>query len=287
MFSNCYGFAMNCISNMSIGRFFLIVTLLFFLGGCSGEDPTKLFQQGIDAMEAEKPDEAIIWFKKTLQEDPEMAMAYFKLGQIYHQKGDARQAYGNLSRAVQQDPSLKDARKEMAFILVENRALEQAVELCREYLEVNGDDEEIYLILGNALAYTKKLDEATEVMEKALAKYPESTLVKVNMAKMLVAGGKGEEGREILEKVAAENPGDVQLQMALIQVYQQLGRFDLAVMSLEQIKKDQPQIEVIVMTSFGETDLATRALQLEASDFIAKPVHDDVLFIALKRAQRN
>lgn len=244
MLSNCNGFAMNCITSRFFGRFLALVSILLVLGGgygCSGNDPEQLFQQGIDAMDAGNPDEAVIWFKKALQKNPEMAMAHFKLGQVYRQKGDPRQAYGQLSRAVQQDPTLKEARKEMAFVLVENRALEQAVEVCRKYLEVNGDDEDIYLILGNALAYTKKLAEAIEIMTEATKKYPDSTSVKVTLAKMMVAGGKVAEGRALLEKVVEENPEDIHEQMALAQVYQKIERFDLAVMTLEQVKKRFPE----------------------------------------------
>jgi two-component system, NtrC family, sensor kinase len=54
---------------------------------------------------------------------------------------------------------------------------------------------------------------------------------------------------------------------------------------LEAVKKLEPHIEVIVATAFGEMDLAIRALQLDASDFISKPINDEVLFLALKRAQ--
>jgi PAS domain S-box-containing protein len=54
---------------------------------------------------------------------------------------------------------------------------------------------------------------------------------------------------------------------------------------LEAIKKKYPDIEVIVATAFGEMDLAIRALQLDASDFITKPVSDEALTLALKRAK--
>jgi len=238
------GGSMNYPTNRFYGRFLIVISTLFLLitaYGCSGTNPEQLFQQGIDAMEAGNPDEAVIWFKKALQENPEMAMAHFKLGQVYRQKGDPRQAYGQLSRAVQQDPTLKEARKEMAFVLVENRALEQAVEACMKYLEVNGDDEEIYLILGNALAYTKKMDKAIEVMNEAISKYPDSTSLKVNLSKMMVAGGNAADGRALLEKVTEETPEDINTQMALAQVYEKTERFDLAVMKLEQMKKGFPE----------------------------------------------
>ncbi|MBW2179528.1 MAG: response regulator [Deltaproteobacteria bacterium] len=54
---------------------------------------------------------------------------------------------------------------------------------------------------------------------------------------------------------------------------------------LESIKKKYPTVEVIVVTAFGEMELAIRALQLDASDFITKPIHEDALHLALERAK--
>jgi two-component system, NtrC family, sensor kinase len=56
---------------------------------------------------------------------------------------------------------------------------------------------------------------------------------------------------------------------------------------LAAVKKRWPQIEAIVMTAFGEMNLAIRALQLDASDFITKPLHDEALFLALQRARER
>jgi PAS domain S-box-containing protein len=56
---------------------------------------------------------------------------------------------------------------------------------------------------------------------------------------------------------------------------------------LEAVKTQFPRMEVIVVTAFGEMDLAISALQLDASDFITKPVDDSVLFVALERAQER
>jgi PAS domain S-box-containing protein len=53
---------------------------------------------------------------------------------------------------------------------------------------------------------------------------------------------------------------------------------------LKIIKNKHPDIEVIVATAFGEMDTAIRALQLDASDFITKPISDEALDLALKRA---
>lgn len=54
---------------------------------------------------------------------------------------------------------------------------------------------------------------------------------------------------------------------------------------LKRLKESDPDTEVIVVTAFGEMELAIRALQLNASDFITKPINDEALFVALDRAK--
>jgi PAS domain S-box-containing protein len=56
---------------------------------------------------------------------------------------------------------------------------------------------------------------------------------------------------------------------------------------LEEVKRFDPNIEVIVITGFGEISIALSALRLNASDFINKPVSDDALLIAVSRAQHR
>jgi len=53
---------------------------------------------------------------------------------------------------------------------------------------------------------------------------------------------------------------------------------------LKQIKKAEPETEVIMITGHGDIDLAIESLKLDACDFITKPINDDVFEIALKRA---
>jgi two-component system NtrC family sensor kinase len=56
---------------------------------------------------------------------------------------------------------------------------------------------------------------------------------------------------------------------------------------LQKLKTEEGDKEVIVITGFGDMDLAIRALQLDASDFITKPIHHDALMVALNRAKER
>lgn len=56
---------------------------------------------------------------------------------------------------------------------------------------------------------------------------------------------------------------------------------------LGKIKQENPDTEVIMITGHGDMDLAIQCLKYEATDFVTKPINDDVLEIALKRAKEK
>jgi len=86
----------------------------------------------------------------------------------------------------------------------------------------------------------------------------------------------GEQGLEIFER---ERP-------ALVLTDIKMPGMD-GIGVLRRIKEMETDSEVIIITGHGEMELAISALQLEASDFITKPIHDEALFISLKRAEEK
>jgi anti-anti-sigma factor len=87
------------------------------------------------------------------------------------------------------------------------------------------------------------------------------------------------DGAEGLEAFARERPGIV------------LTDIKMPVMDgievLRRIKDIDPHAEVIVITGHGDMDLAIRALNLDATDFINKPVQRAALTQALTRAEER
>ncbi|MDM8535245.1 response regulator [Desulfobacterales bacterium HSG17] len=88
-----------------------------------------------------------------------------------------------------------------------------------------------------------------------------------------------ENGLDALEKYSRINP-DIVLTDIKMPV---MGGIDL----LKKIKQDNPDTEVIMITGHGDIDLAIQSLKYEATDFVTKPINDDVLEIALKRAEER
>ncbi len=54
---------------------------------------------------------------------------------------------------------------------------------------------------------------------------------------------------------------------------------------LKAIKGESPDTEVIMITGHGDMELAIESIKFEATDFVTKPIRDDILSIALKRAR--
>ncbi len=85
-----------------------------------------------------------------------------------------------------------------------------------------------------------------------------------------------ENGQEGLELFKAERPG-------LVMTDIKMPIMD-GIEVLKEIKKVDPHAEVIVITGHGDMDLAIQALNLDATDFINKPVQREALEQALTRA---
>jgi len=56
---------------------------------------------------------------------------------------------------------------------------------------------------------------------------------------------------------------------------------------LQKIKAKNQDAEVIMITGHGDIELAIRSLKFDATDFITKPINNDVLEIALKRVHEK
>ncbi|MFH2220279.1 MAG: response regulator [Pseudomonadota bacterium] len=56
---------------------------------------------------------------------------------------------------------------------------------------------------------------------------------------------------------------------------------------LQKIKAENSDTEVIMITGHGDIDLTIKSLQYDAADFITKPINDEALEVALKRAKER
>ncbi len=85
-----------------------------------------------------------------------------------------------------------------------------------------------------------------------------------------------ENGEQALEIFKKNNPSIVLTDI-------KMPRMD-GVELLRRVKEIDDDTEVILITGHGDMDLAIKSFKNEATDFITKPISDDILEVALKRA---
>jgi anti-anti-sigma factor len=88
-----------------------------------------------------------------------------------------------------------------------------------------------------------------------------------------------EDGKTGLEIVAREKPGIVFTDLKM----PEMDGFEV----LKRIKAMAPETEVIVITGHGDMDLVVQALNLDATDFINKPISRKALDAAIRRARHR
>lgn len=125
-------------------------------------------------------------------------------------------------------------------------------------------------------------DSGTRTMSKILVIDDEEANVRVLSLSLKLDGHEvvtacsGEEGIEVFQK---ESPDIVLTDIKMP------GMSGIDV--LKKVKSLEPDKEVIIITGHGDVDNAVEALQHGASDFINKPIRDEVLSLALKRAEEK
>jgi len=92
----------------------------------------------------------------------------------------------------------------------------------------------------------------------------------------VITASSGEEGIELFKK---KNPDIILTDIKMPGI----TGFEV----LKDIKEINPQAEVIIITGHGDIDSAIEALHYGASDLINKPVKNEALTVAIKRAKKN
>ena len=86
-----------------------------------------------------------------------------------------------------------------------------------------------------------------------------------------------EDGKSGIDFFEKENPS------IILTDFQMPGMNGIDV--LRRVKQINPDVEVIILTAYGDMDLAVKSLQLEASDFITKPINEHALSKAIGHAE--
>jgi tetratricopeptide (TPR) repeat protein len=87
----------------------------------------------------ERSKEAAELYRAALQEDSTSALAWFNFGNLWMQTGKPQYAYGYWKKALQYQPRLAGARRNLGLLLLQAGRLPEAEEQLRQYLSLERD----------------------------------------------------------------------------------------------------------------------------------------------------
>lgn len=210
----------------------------------NGTDPraevTRLFLEATNARLAGKQTKAIGLYHQCLKLDPDNGAAQFELGKLYHQVQNATQAIDMASRAVRSDKENIWYRFLLADLYQQYGRPADAVDVYRGILEKWPDRYETHLDLANTLAYTERVPEAIKVLNDMEQRFGLSEELITQQFGILAANGRLKEAEELLERAVAAYPNNPSYQGLLGELYDQQGQHDQALQQYLQALELDP-----------------------------------------------
>jgi tetratricopeptide (TPR) repeat protein len=139
------------------------------------------------------PDPAIRAYREALRHRPDLAQVYVNLGRLLRAQGSVTEALAVYRQGLEEGIDSYELRLGLAHGLADAGRGEDAVAAYREALELNPDGAAAYYALGTTLLAMGRTAESVEPLRQALALDPESGEAHVNLGAALAQEGRLEE----------------------------------------------------------------------------------------------
>ena len=155
-------------------------------------------------------EKAFVAAEKALASDPDAAVAYLARGRLLWTPANHfphEKAILEYRRALAIDPSLDEARNQLALVYFHIGAFDEALREAREAVETNPNNNLAQLRIGQILNFQGRYEEALSVL-RAIPQEANPALVGHQVAWALFNLGKGEEAAAMLEQLLRDYPED-------------------------------------------------------------------------------
>jgi len=155
-----------------------------------------------------KLDEAVAYYQEAISINPDSTEAHYNLGNALKEQGKLDKAVASYQKAVSIKPDFADAHHNLAYALQEQGRMEEAVASYQKAISVNPDLAEAYNNIGLAYEKMNDLVKAEKYIAKALSISPNAA--NINYAQSVILRRKGEidDAIQLLESCDINNISD-------------------------------------------------------------------------------
>ena len=127
-------------------------------------------------------DQAILYYKKATEYQPQWVTSYILLGQLFSSKGKADEAIECLQKAIELQSENPELYAILGAELLQNNEPDEAIPHLQKAIKFNPKDAASYFNLGNALQTEGSLKAAIESYQQAINIQPENADAYLNIA---------------------------------------------------------------------------------------------------------
>jgi tetratricopeptide (TPR) repeat protein len=198
------------------------------------EKVQELLQRGVSCHQSGRIDEAVQWYRKVLEIDPENTAALNNIGIAMQEQGKLDEAVICYNQAISIRPDYVEAHSNLGAALNELGKIDESVVSCKKALSIDPNYNKAHTNLGNALKEQGKLDEAVISYQKAISIEPDYAEPHSNLGSTLHDLGKLDEAVISYQKAISINPNYTEAYYNLGNALQEKGKLEEAVTSYQK-----------------------------------------------------
>jgi len=177
-------------------------------------------------LEDQRLEEAVLLLQQVIAREPNMPIAYAKLGTAESRLGNIPEAVKAKRKAVEMIPGSPDLHFELGEVLMQAQDYEAAVPELEGVAAKMPGSWKTHMLLEVAYSRTNRLTQAIGECEKVLAVLPEQYGTNLLLGRDLIRSGNPEAALPRLAKAASLRPGAPDPHFSLADAYAKLGRND-------------------------------------------------------------
>ena len=209
----------------------------------SPEQAEHSLNSGAALQKEGKLDEAIIYYKKIIQQNPNNAGAYHNLGNALQLKGELDEAITCYKEAIKLNPQVAVTYNNLGNVLQEKGQLEQAIRYYQKALNLDQHFVMAYVNLGAALDKKGQITEAVTCYQRALKLDQKFVPAYVNLGNTLSLAGKLDEAELCYRDALHLNPALSSCHSALLLLLNNSPRYNAQTIFDEHIQFSRQHAE--------------------------------------------
>ncbi len=212
-----------------VGLLFSVLFLLSKPLKAEEQEFKEHFKKANELFKKDKKDEAIFYYNKTIEANPNCHQAYFNKGLVLANRGDLVGAENSYRNALEVHSHYKKAHLMLGDILKQQEKNEQARETYEQLLQLDPYHFEGHLHLARVLSDLRAFPEAIEHFEKALSIKPNNLQCKLDLANTLNMANQTEEALRLYRELEDKLPQSTSIIYNIAYTLKKLGYIEEAI----------------------------------------------------------